>query len=569
MRLFRPIANCALACLCISAFAAAGLHAVAQSPATPASTPAAAPSAVSTVLHANTNLVLVDVVVTDHGNAVHGLPQGNFHVFDNGHEQAVFSFDEHRSVEVSTPAKPIKLPPNTYTNLPVYPQASAVNVLLLDDLNTLPDDQMEVRRQMIQYMGKMKPGTTLAVFLLASRLRLIEGFTTDIARLSKDLQDKKTGVQVSLQLDPTTSAAMRRIAGDIHGALGKANARQFAADVDGAQTDSRVRITLTAMQQLARYLNAVPGRKNLIWISGSFPFTLGPDLANNSFRNMQNYADDVRQTSAMMSAARVAVYAVDARGLAMRNPPQTEQATMQEMANPSGGKAYINDNGLQEAVADAIENGASYYTIGYVPNGEKFDRRFHKIQLHLDRSSYQLAYRSGYYANSPDKPSAYSPGPPASLMTTATLLGAPPETQILFLARVLPATDPEFKDLKLSEGPAGELSKDVKKPLHRYIVDLTIDSHTLTYEKMPEGTHQASVEFVLVAYDSNLNQVNFLDRAIQLNLHDQHYARVLAAGTPVRLALDLPAGENTLLIAIQDTAANRAGSIEIPVAVAR
>jgi hypothetical protein len=86
---------------------------------------------------------------------------------------------------------------------------------------------------------------------------------------------------------------------------------------------------------------------------------------------------------------------------------------------------------------------------------------------------------------------------------------------------------------------------------------------------VPDGTHQASLEFVLVAYDSNYNQVNFLDRAIQLNLHDQHYAKFLATGTPVRLALDLPAGENSLLIAVQDTAANRAGSIEIPVTVAR
>jgi VWFA-related protein len=560
------VANFALSCLCISAFAAFGLHAVAQAP---AAAPAAAPPAVTTILHANANLVLVDVVVGDHGNAVHGLNQWSFQVFDNGREQTIFSFDEHRPAEVSAPAKPIALPPNTYTNLSVYPEATAVNVLLLDGLNTLPEDQIEVRHQMIQYMGKMKPGTTLAIFTLSSRLRMIEGFTTDIAKLSKDLQDKKTGVQVSLQLDPTTSAALNRIAGDSHSALTRANARQFAADVDSSQTDNRVRMTLTAMQQLARYLNAVPGRKNLIWISGSFPFTLGPDMANSSFRNMQNYADDVRETTAMMTAARVAVYSVDARGLAIGRPHWASQATMQEMAGPSGGKAYINDNGLQEDVADAIENGASYYTIGYVPNGEKFDRRFHKIQVRMDKSSYQLDYRNGYYAISRDKPSVYNPGPPASLMTTATLLGAPPETQIIFLARVLPATDPEFKNLKVSDLPAGEPAKDTKGPLHRYIVDLTIDPHSLNYEKLPEGTHQASLEFVLVAYDSNLNQVNFLDRAIQLNLHDQHYAQFLANGTPVRLALDLPAGENILRIAVQDTTANRAGSIEIPVAVAQ
>lgn len=35
--------------------------------------------------------------------------------------------------------------------------------------------------------------------------------------------------------------------------------------------DSRVRTTIQALQQLARYLGGIPGRKNLVWFSGSFP----------------------------------------------------------------------------------------------------------------------------------------------------------------------------------------------------------------------------------------------------------------------------------------------------------
>ena len=40
---------------------------------------------------------------------------------------------------------------------------------------------------------------------------------------------------------------------------------------------------------------------------------------------------------------------------------------MEVIAKETGGKAYINTNGLQEAVADAVRNGSSYYTIAYVP----------------------------------------------------------------------------------------------------------------------------------------------------------------------------------------------------------
>jgi len=619
MHPFRHITILALACLWISAFAASGLYAVAQSPAkqaAPASTPTAS-SAVTTVLHANTNLVLVDVVVSEHGNAVHGLTQGNFRIFDNGREQTISSFDEHRPAEAPAVAKPIKLPPNTYTNLPVYPEATSVNVLLLDGLNTISVDQVYVRRKMIEYMGKVKPGTSLAIFTLSQRLRMIEGFTTDVAKLSKAFQSAKTGPQDSLDVNSGTTDAMNNLANYAPTPAGRgmdpnalnmavSQMNQFAADVTASQDQIRIRMTLDALQQLGRYLNAIPGRKNLIWFSSSFPLALSPDSTVSSpFKNMQNYADDARETSEMLSAARVAVYPVDAEGLltppsmdaanrgngkqaqaptGLNNPNTAlptgmsndskamsetlaKQESLKLMADLTGGKAYIDTNGLKEAVANAVDNGASYYTISYVPAAEKLDGQFHKIQVRMNKSSYKLAYRSGYYANSPDKLSAHSPGAPASRMTTATLLGAPPETQILFLARVLPATDPQFKDLKMPDGPAGEASKDVKGPLHRYIVDLTIDSHTLAFEKTPEGAHKVSVEFALVAYDSNFNQVNFLDRGVQLNMNDQRYARALATGTPVRLAIDLPAGEDILRIAVQDTAANRAGSVEIPLTV--
>ena len=41
-------------------------------------------SAPTTVLRSTSSLVLVDVVVTDHGRAVHGLERGRFHVIENG-----------------------------------------------------------------------------------------------------------------------------------------------------------------------------------------------------------------------------------------------------------------------------------------------------------------------------------------------------------------------------------------------------------------------------------------------------------------------------------------------------
>ena len=176
--------------------------------------------------------------------------------------------------------------------------------------------------------------------------------------------------------------------------------QQFQADLTAFQTDQRVRITLNALQQLARYLNAVPGRKNLIWFSGSFPIALDPDSTlTNPLQAMRSYSDDIRETAELLSAARVAVYPVDARGLMtiksvdasyspstnlmsassastrrgnkkspiLSNVPnpgkddakflkqtEAEQASMQQIAEQTGGQTYENTNGLKEAVGSEI-----------------------------------------------------------------------------------------------------------------------------------------------------------------------------------------------------------------------
>jgi len=626
MHSFRAVAILLFACLPISSFAASGPNSATQIPAAqvPAaqSTPASTPAGDSTILHANANLVLVDVVVTDRGNAIHGLDKRRFHVFEDGHEQAINSFDEHQpAARTLVAAKPVVLPPHTYTNLPAYPDSPAINVLLLDGLNTPMSNQMDVRRQMIQYLGKIPPGTTMAVFALSSRLRLIEGFTTDVALLTKAIENKKGGAQQSNILDSETGNGMDQVIGDTatgaagtnaHGgptaeaamqAMALAYMQQFAAEVTTFQTDLRVRMTLDAMQQLARYLSAIPGRKNLIWFSGSFPLVLTPDATLIS-PIMRNYSDEIRETNELFSAARVAVYPVDGRGLmtppmlqasnmgpgnrglggtvtgAVNKDPhipisdnakfsqqtQAEQAAMKQIAEETGGQAYVDTNGLKEAVDSAVNNGSSYYTVGYAPGG-KLDGGFRKIQVRLDdASAYKLSYRRGYYADSSDKPSTHNAGEP-SLMTSATLLGAPPATQIVFLARVLPDTDALFQDAKLPVGPAGEMSATLKGPTHRYIVDLTLDAHSLTFEPGQDGGHKAQLEFVIAAYDADSARVNYLDRSIQLNLRDEHYARMLAKGLPVRLALDMPEGQVALRIAVNDITAGRAGSLEVPLAV--
>jgi len=594
--------------------------------ATPASNaaPAAAPAAAisnapgtGNVLHAQSRLVVLDVEVTDHDKPVKGLDRSRFHVFEDGHEVPIASFEENEppaSVEI---AKAPTLPPDTYSNVPVYPESSAVNVLLLDALNTPMGDQEQVRKQMIAYLSTMKPGTALAIFTLSSRLRMVAGFTTDVAKLKQALESKKPIARSSADVGASSSESNSSTVVQAASSIATSNdpgtmwlvgqIMQFAADTRTYETDQRVTMTLDALSELARYLTAIPGKKNLIWFSGSFPIGLSPDATlSTQIKDVRDYSIDMQRTSALLSAARVSVYPVDARGLmtaptvdSSYTPPlatlqgagtpvandnssftmQTtqDQGTMSTIAAETGGRAYANSNGLKDAVEKIVAEGSSYYALSYVPPEEKGSKHgddFRNVEVKVDGSKYQLSYRRGYYTDTASKPADNTGATPGTggaprPMTAAAVLGEPPSTQILFQARVLAEGDPELKGPEPENGPAGDKSANLKGGAHRYIVDLSVNLGSLTLAQSADGKRSTELECALVAYDSEGNSVNSLGRKFDFNLTAEQYERLSAEGKgiPVRLALDLPSGANVVRAVVYDPATAKTGSLEIPVQV--
>jgi VWFA-related protein len=550
-------------------------------------------------------LVLIDVTVTNGVEPIHGLPRGQFHLFEDGKEQKLIALEERRAVDPSTVQPPPALPPHIYSNIPETPVSGTVNVLLLDALNTPIASQATVRQQMIAYLKTIPPGTRLGIFTLASRLRMVQGITSDSRPLQAALNGKSgpgksaLPTQSVLLADPTDTS-MTDI-GDTLAQMGAtttaaASIQQFQADQAAFQTDLRVRYTLDALEQLARYLRNIPGRKNLIWFSGSFPLTLDPDATLQSpFEAMRVYAPDVRQTTAMLSASRVAVYPIDARGLfndpqysvetsgsgmngVARGQPRfaqssgkffqqtaAEHATMQQIAEQTGGRAVFNTNGLKEAVAQAVQNGSSYYTVAYIPENKSDDGRLHKIKITLPETpSYKLTYRTGYVAESAKKQAA---NPTPAIISAAMLHGAPPYSEIVYKLRVLSASDPALKGIALQPGPAGEPSPKVKGPLVRYSIDYAADLHGVTLSDTPDGMHHASLEFVAAAYDRDGARLNSVDRAYTVNMPEDRLTLLMTKGLQIHQEIDLPAGEVYLRTAIHDLSSDRVGAVEIPLLV--
>jgi VWFA-related protein len=559
-------------------------------------------------VHVNASLVLVDVVVTNGAASVGGLPESKFHILEDGVPQQISVFEEHKPEDAPVISQAPQLGPHVYSDFPEFAMTAATNVLLLDALNTPLSDQSYVRQQMVQYIKTIPPGTRIAVFTLASRLRMVNGFTADSSLIAKALANEGRP-QSSVLLDGQGNSPTPHM--NSSGSLNETKShQQFQSDLIGYQTDMRVQMTFDALGDLARYLAVIPGRKTLIWFSGSFPLSLDPDATlSSAFSTVRDYADSVRQTDDLLTAARVAVYPVDARGLmsmpsvnaansfasAGSGPPMpgkgrgvnkgtmqgsvssadqkflkqtiAEHATMQQIADDTGGKAFLNTNGLREAVGRAIADGTRYYTLGYTPHSTKSDGTFRKIVVDVD-GGFQTSHRRGYYAdaspnNAPNSKVA------SSMMKAAIEYGAPTVSEIPFKVRVIATDDPAAKGIKTSPDPAGLESKNLKGIKVRYLIDYAVDAHRFGFTSTADGVRHDQVEFAVVAYDANGRLLNHADQGIGINLNPTLYQQVVHSGFPMHQEIDVPTGDIFLRAVVHEMDSGLIGAVEIPLIVTK
>lgn len=554
-------------------------------------------------IRAFSRITLVDVTVTDaKGHPVHGLPQSAFTVTEDGKLQPIRSFSEiGKDTPLVTRTQP-PLPAHFYSNVQPTPTTSAVNVLLLDSLNTSSADQIFVRQETMKYLKTMLPGTRIAILGLSSQLRLLQGFTTDPNILLAAIDTKKNRALPSPFADVDNSDVSdtnNTAEDDASAAL-----QEFSNQQAAYKADVRTQITLEALNQIAAYLSGIKGRKNLIWFTGGVPLQLYPQGGSNDIDNMTDYTKQVRKTTDLLTAAQIAVYPVDARGLQVSptnsvvNPPKgfasgrggeamtqavgafsmktaSEHLSMDAVASATGGQAYFNTNGLSAAVRNAIDNGQNYYTLSYTPPSPPNDGAFHSIKVRLNQPGFQLSYRQGYYADDVNR-NAIKPGvtlatvtpePYGSNMIAAMGRGTPTSSQVLFTVRVEPRPGPvNAPDVKLQGALDPKLTG---KPLRRYDVLYSIPGRQFTFNDTAGGVRKGSVELDIAAYDVYGKPITHLSQTIDLNLSPERYKALQTKPMQIVQAIDLPLGEVFLRIGVLDSVSDKTGTIEIPLTVPR
>jgi VWFA-related protein len=573
---------------------------------------AAASNQAAATIHTNTDLVVVDVVATDaRQNAVHHLTANNFTILEDGKPQTLKVFEEHSAAPtMQLPALP-KLDPGTFTNYSPVPANGTLNILLFDKLNTPMNAQAVVRDQVLKFLKEIQPGTRVAIFTLTTRLSLLQGFTSNPELLRALVQGQKGNAGGSPLMtdqmrgdqpgadDPMMDAANDALGNDPDAATILADLQQFEAEQQAFQIQLRQRYTLDAMNQLARYMSMLPGRKNLIWFSGSFPINILPDPdLQNPCAIVASAEDEFKETVDLLTRSQVAVYPIDARGLMTapmldasqsgstmaRNPGNfakantkffqntaDEHGTMNQMADATGGKSFVNTNGLKEAVEKAIETGSNYYTVAYTPTNRDWNGNYRKIQVKLDQPGVSLAYRRGYFANDPEKsahrnqPGSTTPDPTRySALRTAMLRGGPDPTELIFLANVRPATG----DSEPSAAPGNQPVKKISGPFRRYNVSFITNPAEVNCPTTPDGVHHCALDFLTFVYDPDGTLINMQTDGVNANFSAADYASLLNRRLTFHQQISVPAkGEFYLRLGMRDRTTDNVGALELPIAV--
>jgi len=534
----------------------------------------------------NVNRVVVDVVVTDaNGKPVSGLTKPDFSIYEDGHAQEILSFDAHTlDSNPSHFAKLPPMPPNTYVNVAPEPERGPLYVLLLDLVNTEQDDQPHARQQLQQFVNGKPQGTRFAVFVLSDSLHLVQGFSADRAQLYKTL-------------DPAHSIPhVPRI---------------FLLGRNYGRGDSLMMVTV--LKLIAVYLDGLPGRKNIIWASGSFPVDLFP---HNDDR--PDTREEVTAALDALTRAQCAIYPVDlsgvvvfpagrstgattarggvggAPGAPMSNAIGSQMAiagsgtsvsdnnTIQDVvAAMTGGRAFYGRNDIANMLEEATEAGSDFYTLTYSPANRTFDGKLRRIQVELASKGYHLEYRREYLATGPQSaimPTHSRPRkndedianlrPVGDSLSAYMQHGAPTAREVYFRAHVRTLTP-------LHVATAEQMANLVDQPTYfrlrqkqhpqKPLAPIKLETYMVEYQII---ARIPNLEVAAGVYDNEGRLLNGDVEEASSADPKPYDAQAKFTYFRVQQKIDVPASSVSLRLGVRDLSTDRMGTMEIPLPLA-
>jgi VWFA-related protein len=515
--------------------------------------------------HVSTRLIEVSVIVHDKkGEPVTGLTKDQFTLFDQGAAQRIVFFAEQSSAP-SQPSQPqtagtrvAASGTNIFSNRSAAgARAGAVTAILFDSLNTDFLDSGFARARVEKFLKAIQPEDRIALYGLSTTLMVLHDFTDDADALTQGLDRFKASENVETSSTKFKESNIGGIGDGINNDI-----NQRVSDIYMA---SRAANTAAALEAIAKHMAGLPGRKNLVWVSGSFPMSIGyfQKRLPGARPDRQAFEPQVAAAARALSGANVAIYPVDARALttlggafnAATSPRMTagpvkparppdvapigDLGTMETLADATGGRVFANTNDIDGAVRSAIDDGKSTYVLGYYPDHNQWDGGFREIKIQVKRPGTETRYRRGYMAFA-DTPLDQNRAP---LRAADAIAGPLESTELGLTVQVEPLI-----------GPGG--ARQIK-------AHLKFDTTAMRFEQK-DGRWTDDLDVLWVQLDAADGLVVSNGQTLTLRLSPETYQSTAEDGVKMSSTEPIEAQTVELRFIARDRGTGALGSIRIP-----
>lgn len=574
--------------------------------------PSNAPSSQDTgfSLKMTSRLVDVGLVAYDKkGHPVTDLKAEDFEIYDNGHKQEIRFFNQAAG---QAPGQAAGATAQTASGAPARADAENRNftnrapdpaggtstiaategnatVLLIDESHIAWNDLNNARSQMLKFLGTLAPTERVGLYSMTGLgFRVLVEITTDHATLMARLKAFTPKAQSASQAQDEEMRNRQQF-NEVHNTSDLNSVNGNHTDVPDADQpvdpqlltmgSNPARASLIILTSVARHLSAIPGHKNVVWVSSDNVFADWQDQAvaiDKSPKFVESFALHAQEA---MNDARAAVYPFDVSQLESaaitadiqhRNVELTQaaadnaataaagsgvantatarnmtggrisaemsqdlhpiQGSIRQVAAATGGRTIRRSGDLAGELSEIVDDGHATYQLSFAPQGQA-DDQYHTITVKLSgRKGLNLRYRSGYlFAKEP-----------------ATLKDR-------FQQAVWRPLD--VSEIAVTAG-VGPMSAGAAVKVNIAAGDLGLQQQA--------GRWMDKIDIFFIQRDDAGLHAHVEGQTLGLRLKSSTYQSLLPKGVPFEHAVSMRPGMASLRVLVVDENSGRMGSVTIP-----
>ncbi len=449
---------------------------------------------------AQSSLIRLTVTALDGSQPVDDLKAADLQISDQGKAQPIVFFRKNPGAPQAA-----TLAPHEYSNR--TGAAPHSTVILFDLLNQNQADRLDAWHKLGRSLQQLESGDSLYFYILT-----LEGNLVPIHEIGSKAGDDKTWTQT---VEKTFDKAMKAAS---HARPSQMNDEELV-----------VKKTYVALETLANQMVALPGPRDIVWITNTMP-----NVWNTNKQCSGDWVDCALYVAHLAVTLGSDNVAVDSLSYTS-SPSPTMTQDLEQIGLLSGGSSYFGDE-IRTVLTKLALDAAHSYSIFYNPPAENWDSKFHKIHVTSERKSLKLRVKQRYYAFPDQRTEAAKQQPTLA----AAFQSASDDPGIGLRATATPGADPAKVHL-----------------------EIRVDAADLFLRE--EGDNfTGGLTFLVADMDATKPVGDPMINGMPIKLTREQHAAVMKDGLPLAQDHAITPAVQRLRIIVLDQGSSIAGSLTIP-----